>query len=128
MPYLVCKKIDGSATQRWELLDKALIFGRTQPADVCIKDERVSRQHFVVTPKSGAFFVQDLKSTNGTYINGERVTEAELKPNDRIRAGQTVFVFELGQSKGLATVIGEMQQEHKGYGTLLGEITQQIRP
>lgn len=127
MPYLVCKKIDGSAIQRWELLDKALTFGRSEPADIRVKDDRISRQHFAIMPKGSSFFVQDLKSTNGTYVNGARITEAELKPNDRIRAGQTVFVFELGESKGLATVIGEMQQERKGYDTLLGEISQQAK-
>jgi predicted component of type VI protein secretion system len=127
MPYLVCKKIDGSAIERWEVKEQPLIFGRGEQSDVRLKDERASRQHFVISCKSGAYFVQDLKSTNGTWVNGARITDAELKPNDRIRAGQTVFVFELGQSQGLSTVIGELQKQGKGYETLLGEISQQAK-
>ena len=127
MPYLVCKRVDGSAIERWELGEKALIFGRSEQSDVKLKDERASRQHFVISRKAELYVVQDLKSTNGTYVNGARVTEAQLKPNDRVRAGQTVFVFELGQSQGLGTVIGELQKQDKGYNTLLGELSQQAK-
>jgi pSer/pThr/pTyr-binding forkhead associated (FHA) protein len=125
MPYLVCKKLNGSAAERWEVGEKPLIFGRGEQSDVRLKDERVSRQHFVVSCKSGVYFIQDLKSTNGTWVNAERVTEVELRPNDRIRAGQTVLVFEVNQSQGLGTVIGELEKQRTGFSTLLGEIPQE---
>jgi pSer/pThr/pTyr-binding forkhead associated (FHA) protein len=127
MPYLVRKKFDGSAVDRWELTDKAITFGRGEDADILIKDERMSRQHFVVTPRDDKYFVRDLNSTNGTYVNNERITETELKPNDRIRGGQTVLVFELERPKGVATVIGEMAAGGKGYKTLLGEISKEAK-
>jgi len=106
MPYLVRKKFDGSAADRWELPDKALTFGRGEDADVLIKDERMSRQHFSIAPRDGKYYVRDLNSTNGTYVNNERITEKELQPNDKIRGGQTVMVFEVEQPKTAATVIG----------------------
>jgi pSer/pThr/pTyr-binding forkhead associated (FHA) protein len=127
MPYLVRKKFDGSAADRWELTDKPLTFGRGEDADVLIKDERMSRQHLAVTPRDGKYYVRDLNSTNGTYVNNERITEMELKPNDRIRGGQTVLVFELEKPKGVATVIGEMAAGGKGYKTLLGEISKEAK-
>jgi pSer/pThr/pTyr-binding forkhead associated (FHA) protein len=127
MPYLVRKKLDGSAADRWEITDKTLTFGRGEDADVLIKDERMSRQHFAITPRDSKYFVRDLNSTNGTYVNNERITEWELKPNDRIRGGQTVFVFELEKPKGVATVIGEMAAGGKGYKTLLGEIAKEAK-
>ena len=127
MPYLVRKKFDGSAADRWELADKALTFGRGEDADVLIKDERMSRQHFAVTPRDGKYYVRDLNSTNGTYVNNERITEKELQPNDKIRGGQTVMVFEMEKPKGVATVIGEMSAGGKGYKTLLGEITKEAK-
>ena len=127
MPYLVRKKFDGSAADRWEITDKALTFGRGDTADVLIKDERMSREHFVFTPRDGKYFVRDLNSTNGTYVNNEQITEWELKPNDRIRGGQTVLVFELERPKGVATVIGEMAAGGKGYKTLLGEISKEAK-
>jgi pSer/pThr/pTyr-binding forkhead associated (FHA) protein len=127
MPYLVRKKFDGSAADRWEITDKALTFGRGDNADVLIKDDRMSRQHFAVTPRDGKYFVRDLNSTNGTYVNNEPITERELSPNDKIRGGQTVLVFELERPKGVATVIGEMSAGGKGYKTLLGEITKEAK-
>jgi len=127
MAYIVRKKLDGSALDRWEITDKPLTFGRGDEADIQIKDERMSRQHFVVGPKGDKFFVRDLNSTNGTFLNNNRITEQELKPHDKIRAGQTVVVFEIEKSKGVATVINEMSAEGKGYKTLLGEITKQAK-
>ena len=127
MAYIVRKKLDGSALERWEITDKPLTFGRGEDADVLIKDERMSRQHFVVAPKGENFVVRDLNSTNGTYVNNDRITEVVLKPNDRIRAGQTVMVFEIEKSKGVATMIGEMEAGGKGYKTLLGEISKEAK-
>ena len=127
MPYIVRKKLDGSMIVRTELATQPVVFGRSEEADVQIADDRMSRQHFMVSPKADGYAVQDLKSTNGTWVNGERITEVQLKANDRIRAGQTVWVFELTESKGLATVIGEMHQQGKGYKTLLGEISKEAQ-
>jgi pSer/pThr/pTyr-binding forkhead associated (FHA) protein len=125
MAYLARKKLDGSATDRWEVTEQPLTFGRGDDADIQITDERMSRQHFVVVPRDGKFFVRDLGSTNGTFVNNNKITEVELQANDRIRGGQTVVVFELEKSKGVSTMINEMSQEGKGYKTLLGEITKQ---
>lgn len=127
MAYIARKNLDGSIAEKWEILDKALVFGRGEQVDVRLRDDRASRQHFAVALKDGAYHLQDLKSTNGTYVNGARITEVVLKPSDRIRAGQTVLIFETAQSKGLSTVIGELAAEKKGYDTLLGEISREAQ-
>ena len=124
MPYLVRKKIDGTVINRTDIQDKAIVFGRSSEADVQINDDRMSRQHFAVTPRDGEIHIQDLKSTNGTWVNGTRITESILKPNDRIRAGQTVMVYELTESKGLATIMGELSQDQKDFRSQLGEIAE----
>ena len=124
MAYLVRKRIDGSVTEEWELSDQPLIFGRGEQSDVRLNDERMSRQHFVVAPKDGGYVVQDLKSTNGTYVNNARVTEHALQPNDRIRAGHAVFVFLPEKPKGLSTLMGEVEAEGKGYSTVIRELSQ----
>ena len=97
MAFIVRKKLDGSVAERWEIKGNPVSFGRGDEADVQIKDERMSRQHFVVEPREEKFFARDLNSTNGTFINNNRITEVELQPNDRIRGGQTVLVFEMSQ-------------------------------
>ncbi|MGO9245717.1 MAG: FHA domain-containing protein [Verrucomicrobiia bacterium] len=68
--------------------------------------------------------IQDQNSQNGTLVNGRRFTEATLRPNDNIRAGQTQFVF----VEGLATVIGKLQDEPKGYHTHIREISKEAEP
>lgn len=123
--YIVHKKLDGSAIGRWEVLEQPIVFGRGQDVDVKIPDERASRQHFAVVLRESACVLRDLNSTNGTWVNNQRVTETKLKPNDRIRAGQTIYVFETEISKGLGTVIDEMAVEGKGYQTLLGEVSKE---
>ena len=94
MPYLVKKKVDGSSLQRWFLPEKDLTVGRGESADVQIQDERASRQHFVVSPRDGGYFIRDLNSTNGTWVNGRQISETQLRPTDKIRVGETILVFE----------------------------------
>src|ERR1017187_8776582 len=114
MAYIVRKKLDGSVAERWEIKDRPISFGRGEEADVQIKDERMSRQHFVVEVREGKFYARDLNSTNGTFINNNPVTEVELQPNDRIRSGQTVLVFEMEKPKPVANVVNELSAEPRG--------------
>ncbi len=95
MAYLVRKKVDGSSLQRWFLPEKELTVGRGKTADVQIQDERASRKHFIVTSRDGGYFIRDLNSTNGTWVNGRQVDETRLRPTDKIRVGETILVFEV---------------------------------
>ena len=124
MPYLVQKQADGSTVKQWDLRDKPLTVGRGEQAHARIDDHEMSRQHFVISPQGGGYVIQDQNSQNGTLVNGRRVTETTLKPNDSIRAGQTQFVF----VEGLATVIGKLQDEPKGYRTHIREISKEGKP
>jgi two-component system, cell cycle response regulator len=125
MPYLIQKQPDGSTIRQWDLRDKPLTVGRGEKVDAQTDDINMSRQHFVISPKDNGYVLQDHNSRNGTLVNGRRVTETTtLKPNDNIRAGQTLFVF----VEGMATVIGKLQDEPKGYGTHLREISKEAKP
>ena len=81
MAYITRKKLDGSALDRWEIIDKPMTFGRGDEADVQVKDERMSRVHFVVAPQGDKFIARDLDSTNGTFVNNNRITEVVLHAN-----------------------------------------------
>lgn len=86
----------GEAPVAFSLTERG-IFGRDPTADHLIPDGRVSRHHFTLTRDvaTGRFHLQDMQSKNGTTVNGTRVKSAvELAPNDVIRAGTTLFVFE----------------------------------
>jgi pSer/pThr/pTyr-binding forkhead associated (FHA) protein len=57
---------------------------------VVLADRRVSRAHAVVRPRGRAVVLTDLRSTNGTEVNGRRVTTATLRDGDRIVLGGTI--------------------------------------
>ena len=92
--YLVV--IDGDkAGLRIELGGKPLVIGRTEPADVVLPDEQVSRRHCRVGMVLDDVFVTDLGSSNGTFIDGERITgNAFLPVGARLRLGARTLEHE----------------------------------
>jgi len=77
--------------------------GRGADNDIVIDDEKVSEEHTRVrVDEEGQFVVWDLASTNGTFVNGERITAATpVVENDEVRVGHTVLVLktlDLGES------------------------------
>ncbi|MEX0774239.1 MAG: ATP-binding protein [Phycisphaeraceae bacterium] len=59
-----------------------------------LSDQTISRRHAELTPDDGRWFIRDLQSANGTWVNGQRVTERRLlQPGDQIRTGNTLFVL-----------------------------------
>lgn len=124
MPYLAQKNADGSPVKQWDLQDKPLTVGRSDGVDVKIDDAELSRHHFTIAPKGGVYILQDNNSTNGTHVNGKQVVEIILKPNDKIRVGQTHFVF----IEGLKTVIGHLEKAPEGYSTYIRNISSKDKP
>lgn len=57
-------------------------------------DNAMSRRHAELTPDEGQWYIRDLQSQNGTYVNGLKITDrTRLRPGDQIRVGQTLLVF-----------------------------------
>ncbi len=70
------------------LLDKPiLLFGRHEECDVQLNSKKVSRRHCVLAQVNDYLVIRDLGSTNGVRINGERVTERQLRPGDEMQIG-----------------------------------------
>ena len=68
--------------------------GRAEDVDVFINDNRISRHHISVTVDRKKVTLKDLGSTNGTYVNGQKVQECALKDGDRIQiSSATIFKF-----------------------------------
>lgn len=66
--------------------------GRSSDMDILLDDTFVSAKHALFEVSEGSFSVEDLRSTNGTLVNGTAITEATLlKAGDRIAIGDTVF-------------------------------------
>lgn len=123
-------KKDGTQME-FELGDRPITIGRSAEADIVILDEKVSRMHCGIRLWDGEFYLKDLKSRNGTFVNGERVEMVRLKPGDRIRIGSTTLLFEQEGRPQTEEALQEMQeamQQGKGYSTILQEIVEDITP
>lgn len=69
-------------------LSRSLIVGRSASCDVCVDDNKMSRQHFVIEYHEDGFVIRDLDSMNGTWVNGFRlIGSRRLKSGDRVLAG-----------------------------------------
>jgi hypothetical protein len=72
-----------------------LVIGRSPDVAVVINDSNVSRRHAEVWRTSEGVAVRDLESTNGTFVNGHRITAVSLSPRDDITVGTLHFRIEL---------------------------------
>ncbi len=71
--------------------------GRHPESDIFLDDVTVSRRHAEIRRRDGRFFVGDLGSLNGTYVNRERVDETELASGDELQIGKFKLVFFAGE-------------------------------
>jgi len=70
-----------------------LTIGRGLNNDVILEDTRVSRHHAQLRYRARRFWLSDIGSTNGTYINGEQVAEQALRDGDTISLGGLELTF-----------------------------------
>jgi diguanylate cyclase (GGDEF)-like protein len=77
------------------LLESANFVGREESAEIIINDPAVSRKHLLVEVDEKHVCCIDLGSTNGTFVNNERITKKNLKEGDKIRLGNTILKFSL---------------------------------
>src|SRR5688500_10543758 len=92
--------------RRFELPDAPALVGRDS-RQLPLTDNTVSRRHAELMPGDDGWVLRDLGSSNGTWINGRRVTNRyTLKLGDQIRVGRTLMVF--GAQPGIARGRGDM--------------------
>ncbi|MGY1622384.1 FhaA domain-containing protein [Geodermatophilus sp. SYSU D00965] len=84
--------VDGPGT-RHELTTGRNVIGRGTDADIRLPDTGVSRKHVDVVLDNGTAIAEDLGSTNGTLVNGRRITRQPLSDGDVIRIGHSVLVY-----------------------------------
>ena len=70
-----------------------VVIGRSRKTDIPIHDALLSRKHCSIVPLEGGYRLLDLRSANGTFVNGVKVDKAELSYDDVIEIGNTVVVF-----------------------------------
>jgi diguanylate cyclase (GGDEF)-like protein len=83
--------------RRYPLGVESLLLGRGDESDIRIQDNSVSRRHARVEPASEGFYVVDLQSTNGTFVNDRQIEcPVRLKDGDYIRVGNCIYKFLTG--------------------------------
>jgi len=97
MARLVLLDEDGGNAGAWEISETPLAVGRDVSADVIISDDALSRRHFLVVRQGKSYLLKDLNSQNGTWVDGRRAEQTQLRDHDCIVAGRTLFVFSAGQ-------------------------------
>ncbi len=79
--------VTGNDQQTLSLNHTPYTVGRKVDRDLVIADPRVSREHATIVSENGEFFVVDLGSKHGTFVNGEKVDRHKLQRNDRLEFG-----------------------------------------
>jgi hypothetical protein len=74
---------------------QAAILGRLDTNDIPVKDGKASREHAKIYKQGEQYAIVDLNSSNGTFVNGEKITKRILKTGDEIAIGTVRLLFEL---------------------------------
>src|SRR3954466_3953163 len=104
------KVVAGNAAGSSIALEQELVVGRSTPGLGSLGgDSEISRVHArIYHDASGQLIAEDLGSTNGTFVNGNRIAAATpLRPGDQVRVGQTTMTVAGGATEG-ATTVGQV--------------------
>jgi pSer/pThr/pTyr-binding forkhead associated (FHA) protein len=85
--------VDGTGNTFPIALERETKIGRATDNDIVLGDSSISRHHAAIEARNGGFRVRDLGSQNGTFVRGERVSEAALNNGDPVRVGDASFTF-----------------------------------
>lgn len=85
VPKFVLRGVSGAVFGKVYPVTGPVVIGRAAEADISVSAEEISRRHALVKPTPDGLQVEDLGSSNGTFINGKRVQQGFLKPGDELR-------------------------------------------
>ncbi len=87
-------RFGGEESDKIAVIRDNISVGRAAENDVTIKDNAISKRQFHIKKTNKGYNLIDLKSANGTFVNGERVKSVILKNKDVIKIGDEIIVFE----------------------------------
>lgn len=95
---------ESAGIREFEIIDNEVHMGRELDNTLRLPDPSISRHHCVIRKVGGGFEIQDLQSSNGVLVNGNRVQASPLRDGDRITLGQVQLTFQDPRPEVAATV------------------------
>ena len=92
------------------------VIGRSSNLDMVLVEDMVSRRHAVITTRDAQVSIQDLGSTNGTFVNGERINKARLQEGDRVLIGTSIIKLVRGDEAEAAAKTTQPNVQFPGPG------------
>jgi pSer/pThr/pTyr-binding forkhead associated (FHA) protein len=93
----------GGDCRRYPISSRVSYIGREDVNQVAIPNEAISKKHAKLTFADGKFYIEDLSSSNGTFLNGTRVhVRTALRNGDLIRLGAVIVKFEISKQEAQA--------------------------
>ncbi|WNG38091.1 FHA domain-containing protein [Archangium minus] len=118
--FLVTLEEKGGGTEQIEFEQNEITIGRLAGNDIVLAKGNVSKYHSKIIAKDGKFIVVDMKSTNGTFVNGKKIAGPQVvKPSDQIFIGDYIINVEPLEESGAMTRTAppeeEYYEEEQGY-------------
>jgi pSer/pThr/pTyr-binding forkhead associated (FHA) protein len=104
---LQCKNAKGAVkTMRLKEMTSSppITIGRGEEATICLDDNRCSRLHCAIRYWDDIFVIRDYSSSNGTFVNGQKIEVSKLSPGDTVKIGDTEIHCTSEGTKGEATM------------------------
>ena len=86
-----------------------IVIGRSSELDMVLVEDMVSRRHAKISVEDGDIFLEDLGSTNGSFVNGEKITRTKLEEGDRILIGTSII--KVVTSDGTTASVQDAQEQ-----------------
>ena len=94
--------------KRFELDAERLFLGRDPNNDIQLNDTEVSRRHAEVQRSDERYVLTDLQSSNGSFVNTERIDRRELKNGDRVLLGKTLMIFTAAEGRSAVNMVHDV--------------------
>src|SRR5205823_14091228 len=105
----------GGPTQRLDFEAEEITVGRVDENDICLPKGNISKKHTKIVVKDGKIIILDLKSTNGTFVNGKKLAGPQvIQPSDSVYIGDFILNVESPEAGTDAEFDGGSEQSDGG--------------
>lgn len=111
-PVYVVRGVTGLVFGRTFTIDQPMTVGRAPVCDITIQEPTLSRCHVRLSPTPEGMLVQDLGSTNGTYVNGQRISQWIARAGDELRLDCIRFLIERPSQRSLRDAPDQIAATH----------------